>query len=344
MVRAWLLFTGGEKKIMDANDCDTVESLKKKFAPHFECDHDQLEALLLAKRLPDNTHLTADAGIDDKAIITLLRRKCPAKVSCSEPPSKEEVENDVRAFREVVFVNEEDVNRQKIYELRKLTSNVQFVDEMVASIPSLSSDPIVRNVIHDWPLLLRWTCKPDVYKVADSHPTFPKVLAYLANALKKRTSSADGQLNDVRSQIRFERMVLGSDSDTDVSSDDNNPTGSALNVPQLRTLPLSPELAAAFDMMMGRRRVPSQSSGEQADPVPSTSESQRPLFTTQMLQQAIQSRTSFGHELQQSLERFHEMGFIDDEENKRILAQCNYDFDRALEMIIQRREENDNFS
>ncbi|KHJ45270.1 hypothetical protein D918_04576 [Trichuris suis] len=200
MVRAWLLFHAGEKKILDANDCDTVESLKKKFAPHFNCDHEQLEALLLAKRLPDNAQLTADAGIDDKAIITLLRKKCPAKVSCSEPPSKEEVENDVRAFREVVFVNEEDVNRQKIYEvtytstqvrlqlhlqLRKLTSNIQFVDEMVASIPSLDNDPIVRSkrssliicisynytihifckdVIHDWPLLLRWTCKPDVYK------------------------------------------------------------------------------------------------------------------------------------------------------------------------------------
>ncbi|KHJ45269.1 UBA/TS-N domain protein [Trichuris suis] len=140
-------------------------------------------------------------------------------------------------------------------------------------------------------------------------------------------------------------MVLGSDSDTDVSSDDANPTtSSGLNLPQLRTLPLSPELAAAFDMMMGRRSVRSQSSSEQAEPVPSTSEGQRPILTTQMLQQAIQSRTNFGHELQQSLDRFHEMGFVDDEENKRILAQCNYDFDRALEMIIQRREENNNFS
>uniref|UniRef100_A0A5S6QYW7 UBA domain-containing protein n=1 Tax=Trichuris muris TaxID=70415 RepID=A0A5S6QYW7_TRIMR len=342
MVRAWLLINEGEKKILEADGCDTVESLKKRFAPHFGCEHSELEAMLLAKRLPDSAVLTAEGGFDEKAIVTLLKRRSPVTSSSCEPPSKEEMENDVSAFRKVLFTDD-GINRQKVYELRKLTSNVSFVNEMVASIPSLNDDPIVRNIIHDWPLLLRWTSNPEVYKVAECHPAFSKVLAYLTNALKQRSSSADGLLSDVRSQIHFERMVLGSDSDTDVSSDDNNPT-STQTAAQSRNFPLTPEFAAALSMMMPGQGSSSQTNSRPTEPARSSTNHQRPLLTTQMLAEAIQSSTNFGQELQQSLNRFHEMGFTDDEENKRVLAECNYDFDRALETIIQRREANDNFS
>lgn len=225
--------------------------------------------------------------------------------------------------------------------LFSIISNSEGLSSLISATPGLKQDTVAQGILKDPYLLMQWLTSENVKELIEKHPCLVEAGQQIMSSLHQEAAGSG-----TSGLTLFEQQSEDEDySDDEAENTDRN---RFVTEPDADTITAG-QLAAALAAAATTERNTQQAAGTARPAVTQRNMPNRPqagsedVITTDMFQRALLqafgrnqnfTETDFSVEIQ----KLNEMGFTNDEENRRALLTTGGNVDNALEYIINERE------
>lgn len=296
-----------------------------------------LELIYCGNILDDDATLTS-CGIKPGVMIHVLKKKEPETPVPSRTLSEADVQQLVVAFRAFTLSFGYRAALQRL-------SRPEVLENIIATTPGLSEDPVAIAMIQDPELLVHMSDPDTVRRIAELHPSLVEAANHIAAAVHEEATTVNANTPGTSSGYSYSLEALSDDEEMDSSSSDGTREGQPLSRQQSYSAITAAQLAAAIANATGS--YPTQGN--------STAANSNSLITSEMFSHAMQqafanvtptstaapasseapeSMETQIRRMNPQLQQMREMGLTNDVINVQALQATSGDVQAAIDLVF----------
>ncbi|GLV31919.1 hypothetical protein CBL_07678 [Carabus blaptoides fortunei] len=328
-------------KIENVNLDSKVDLLKDEAAKKINVQKQTIELIYCGIILDDDATLSA-CGIKPGVMVHVLRKKEPETPVPVRSMSAADVQQLVVAFRAFTLSFGYRAALQRL-------SRPEVLQNIIATTPGLSEDPVAIAMIQDPELLVHMSDPDTVRRIAELHPSLAEAANHIAAAVHEEASTTNPNQPGTSSGYSYSLEALSDDEEMDSSSSDGVREGQPLSRNQSYSAITSAQLAAALANATNNYQSPSASTNSSASVITNEmfTQAMQQAFASVTPQQSTNTTTSttansdagetleaIRRRLAPQLQQMREMGLTNDGINVQALQATSGDVQAAIDLVF----------